>query len=223
MPGAAAGPAGAARALRPPVRGDHGRRAAGHQRGAARADRADRAGKPVHGRRRAAVDLRLSARGRRAVRAAGGAARADGGAPHAAQELPLAAGDPGGAGSRVRVGERVVALEPGREPAGAPEPLVELLVADKGADYAAEGIASPWRVAEARALAARVEELVMGGARAGQIVVLTRASTDLRAYERALEDRGIPTYVIGGRGYWAHPQVVDLVAYLRALANPRDA
>ena len=54
------------------------------------------------------------------------------------------------------------------------------------------------------------------------IVVLTRATTDLRVYERALEDPGVPTYVIGGRGYWAHPQVVDLVAYLRALANPRD-
>ena len=52
--------------------------------------------------------------------------------------------------------------------------------------------------------------------------MLTRATTDLRAYERALEERGIPTYVIGGRGYWSHPQVVDLVAYLRALANPRD-
>src|SRR6202035_5303107 len=50
----------------------------------------------------------------------------------------------------------------------------------------------------------------------------TRATTDLRAYERALEQLGIPTYVIGGRGYWAHPQVIDLVAYLRALANPRD-
>ena len=53
-------------------------------------------------------------------------------------------------------------------------------------------------------------------------MLLTRATTDLRVYERALEERGIPTYVIGGRGYWAHPQVVDLVAYLRALANPRD-
>ena len=53
-------------------------------------------------------------------------------------------------------------------------------------------------------------------------MLLTRATTDLRVYERALEDRGIPTYVIGGRGYWAHPQVIDLVAYLRALANPRD-
>ena len=52
--------------------------------------------------------------------------------------------------------------------------------------------------------------------------MLTRATTDLRVYERALESIGIPTYVIGGRGYWAHPQVVDLVAYLRVLANPRD-
>jgi ATP-dependent helicase/nuclease subunit A len=27
--------------------------------------------------------------------------------------------------------------------------------------------------------------------------------------------------VIGGRGYWAHPQVIDMVCYLAALANPR--
>ena len=33
---------------------------------------------------------------------------------------------------------------------------VELLVADKGADWAMEGLGAPWRVAEARALAARV-------------------------------------------------------------------
>ena len=32
----------------------------------------------------------------------------------------------------------------------------------------------------------------------------------------------MPTYVIGGRGYWSHPQVIELVAYLRALANPLD-
>ena len=52
--------------------------------------------------------------------------------------------------------------------------------------------------------------------------MLTRATTDLRAYERALEDAGVPTYVIGGRGYWEHPQVIDVVALLRALANPLD-
>ena len=50
-----------------------------------------------------------------------------------------------------------------------------------------------------------MRELIDGGATPGEIVVLNRATTDLRAYERALEDLGIPTYVIGGRGYWAHP------------------
>ncbi len=33
---------------------------------------------------------------------------------------------------------------------------------------------------------------------------------------------GLPTYVVGGRGYWSHPQVIELVAYLRALASPLD-
>ncbi|HEX2161644.1 MAG TPA: PD-(D/E)XK nuclease family protein, partial [Thermoleophilaceae bacterium] len=40
--------------------------------------------------------------------------------------------------------------------------------------------------------------------------------------QRALEDRGIPTYVMGGRGYWSQQQVGDLRAYLAALANPLD-
>jgi ATP-dependent helicase/nuclease subunit A len=113
-------------------------------------------------------------------------------------------------------------LRAGRADPPAPGPLVELQVADKGADWADEGLAAPWRIAEARALAGRVAQLIAEGVAAGEIVVLTRATTDLRAYERALEERGIPTYMIGGRGYWSHPQVVDLVSYLRALANPRD-
>jgi ATP-dependent helicase/nuclease subunit A len=122
--------------------------------------------------------------------------------------------------------ERFRPLRAGREAAatGEPEPLVELLVADKGADWAMEGLGAPWRVAEARALAARLDRLLTGSpptAAARDIVLLTRATTDLRVYERALEERGIPTYVIGGRGYWGHPQVIDMVSYLEALANPR--
>ncbi len=120
------------------------------------------------------------------------------------------------------LGERFRPLRAGRASPSAEEPVVELLVADKGADWTKDGLAAPWRLAEAAALARRVRELVDGGAAPGEIVLLTRATTDLRAYERALEDLDVPTYVIGGRGYWAHPQVVDLVAYLRALANPRD-
>jgi ATP-dependent exoDNAse (exonuclease V) beta subunit len=118
--------------------------------------------------------------------------------------------------------ERFRPLRAGREPAASEEPLVELLVADKGADWAMEGLGAPWRVAEARALAGRLDRLLATGTVAARdIVLLTRATTDLRVYERALEDRGIPTYLIGGRGYWAHPQVIDMVSYLEALANPR--
>jgi ATP-dependent exoDNAse (exonuclease V) beta subunit len=117
-------------------------------------------------------------------------------------------------------------LQAGRAdpPAAVAGPLVELLIVDKGAQWTAEseGLSSPWRAAEARALARRVRELTDGGVKAGDVVLLTRASTDLRVYERALEDAGVPSYLIGGRGYWSHPQVVELVSYLRALANPRD-
>ena len=118
--------------------------------------------------------------------------------------------------------ERFRPLLAGRPPAPAEdEPLVELLVADKGADWTMDGLGAPWRVAEARALAARVDRLTAGATAPRDVVLLTRATTDLRVYERALEERGIPTYVIGGRGYWSHPQVIDMVSYLEALANPR--
>ena len=119
-------------------------------------------------------------------------------------------------------GDSFSPLVPGRADPPGHEPRVELLVAEREAEWTAEGLAAPWRVAEARALAERVAELVGDGVAASDVVVLTRATTDLRAYERALEERGVPTYLIGGRGYWSHPQVVDLLAYLRLLANPRD-
>jgi len=119
------------------------------------------------------------------------------------------------------VGDSFRPLRAGRDDVPDGQPRVELLVADKGADWTMEGLGSPWRIAEARALAGRIHSLLAHGTAARDVVLLTRATTDLRVYERALEDRGIPTYVIGGRGYWAHPQVIDIVGYLEALANPR--
>ncbi|MGZ4173897.1 MAG: UvrD-helicase domain-containing protein, partial [Solirubrobacteraceae bacterium] len=119
------------------------------------------------------------------------------------------------------LGEHFRPLRTGRPDPPAPDALVELVIVDKGADWE-EVVAAPWRLAEARALAERVRRLVDDGVAPGEIVLLTRATTDLRIYERALEDQAIPTYVIGGRGYWSHPQVVDMLGYLRALVNPRD-
>ena len=80
-----------------------------------------------------------------------------------------------------------------------------------------------WRQAEARLLAQRVNELVDAGLhRPEDVVVLLRALGDLPVYERALEDQGLLTMSVGGRGYWGRQVVRDLCAWLAALANPRD-
>jgi ATP-dependent helicase/nuclease subunit A len=82
---------------------------------------------------------------------------------------------------------------------------------------------TPWRVAEARLLAKRVDELTRGGPfEPGDVAVLLRAATDMAVYERALAERGLPTYAVGGRGYWGQQQTADLRAYLAVLANPHD-
>jgi ATP-dependent exoDNAse (exonuclease V) beta subunit len=120
------------------------------------------------------------------------------------------------------LGEQYAPPIAGRADPPATDPRVELIVVDKAGEWSSEELAAPWRLGEARALAQRVRELIDAGTRPHEVVVLFRATTDLRTYERALEDREIPTYVIGGRGYWSHPQITDLICYLRALANPRD-
>jgi ATP-dependent helicase/nuclease subunit A len=120
------------------------------------------------------------------------------------------------------LGARFLPLKAGRPEDPEAEPRVELLVVDRGADSEAHPSAVDWRAAEAELLADRVHRLLDAGSSPAEVVVLVRATTDIRVYEQALERRGVPTFVVGGRGYWSHPQVVDMVAYLRVLANPRD-
>ena len=52
--------------------------------------------------------------------------------------------------------------------------------------------------------------------------MLVRATASLRVLEEALEEQGVTTYVVGGRGYWSQQPVRDGIAYLAALANPLD-
>ena len=111
-------------------------------------------------------------------------------------------------------------------------PAVELIVVDQatarwddagdepfGASLA--GLAA-WRAAEMRLLADRIRRLIDGGRAPDDIVVLLRAAVDMPFYERALRERGVETYVVGGRNYWSQQQVADLRAYLAVLANPLD-
>jgi ATP-dependent helicase/nuclease subunit A len=122
-----------------------------------------------------------------------------------------------------------------REAPPALEPCVELLVTDRNKKRWDDAVgtedpfgqamrgATPWRAAEARLLARRVEEIVSeGDFEWRDVVLLLRATTHMTHYERALEERGIPTHVVGGRGYWSQQQVADLRHWLSALANPLD-
>jgi ATP-dependent helicase/nuclease subunit A len=110
------------------------------------------------------------------------------------------------------------------------EPRVEVLVCETGgweereAELGLAGLANQtWRRAEARAVAARLRAEVDDAGRAlRDLVVLVRATSSLRLYEQALEEQGLPTYVVGGRGYWSQEQVRDGLAYLALLANPHD-
>jgi ATP-dependent helicase/nuclease subunit A len=111
-------------------------------------------------------------------------------------------------------------------------PLVELLLVDKssarwkeklGEDPFRAGGASEWRAAEARLLAKRIQTIAEAERRSyGDFVILLRASSDAPLYERALRDRGVPTYLAGGGGYWGQQQVADVRSYLAAVANPLD-
>ena len=91
---------------------------------------------------------------------------------------------------------------------------------------------------EAEALAARIERLVEDrelnltaetDSRRGEpvayrdIAVLFRALTDIQRYEEAFARRGLPCFVVGGgRGYYARPEIRDLVNVLTALENPMN-
>jgi ATP-dependent helicase/nuclease subunit A len=109
------------------------------------------------------------------------------------------------------------------------EPRVELLACEtagweeREAELGLAALAAqPWRRAEARAVAARLRAEIDAGRPQRDVVVLVRATSSLRLFEQALEEQGLSTYVVGGRGYWAQEQVRDGIAYLALLANPHD-
>jgi ATP-dependent helicase/nuclease subunit A len=126
-------------------------------------------------------------------------------------------------------GAGFVPLRAGRADAerGAP---VELLLSDTDglADHEAPsarelGPAALGRRAEARLLAARIDELIAAGAAdPADVVVLTRASTEIDVYEAAIRDRGYATLSSAGEGFYGRQEIGDLAAYMQALANPRD-
>jgi DNA helicase-2/ATP-dependent DNA helicase PcrA len=75
---------------------------------------------------------------------------------------------------------------------------------------------------EADAIAAAVGEFESDGIPRGGQAILYRTNALSLPLERALASRGVPYRTLGGPGFFERAEVRDVLAYLRALANPRD-
>lgn len=65
-------------------------------------------------------------------------------------------------------------------------------------------------------------EFVKRGGQIGNAAVLYRTNAQSRVLEEALVRSGIPYKVYGGMKFYERKEVKDLIAYLRAVANPSD-
>jgi ATP-dependent helicase/nuclease subunit A len=119
-----------------------------------------------------------------------------------------------------------------------PQAAAEVLVVDAGADAGA-GLR---REAEARAIAQRVrawcdgstrlarreDDPATGAARPpravgyGDVAVLLRARSDVKAYERAFLEAGVPFHVGRGKGFFHTEEIADLLHLLRVVFDPGD-
>jgi ATP-dependent DNA helicase UvrD/PcrA len=85
-----------------------------------------------------------------------------------------------------------------------------------------------WRArserAQAQAVAAEAEELIAGGVPPGRIAVLVRSvKSEGAVIASALEERAVPARTCGAAAYFQRAEVRDVLAWLRALADPNDS
>jgi ATP-dependent DNA helicase UvrD/PcrA len=78
--------------------------------------------------------------------------------------------------------------------------------------------------AQAQAVAAEAEKLLAGGVPASEICVLVRSVKNEGAtIGAALEERAVPFRLTGSAAYFQRAEVRDVLAWLRALADPHDS
>ena len=67
-----------------------------------------------------------------------------------------------------------------------------------------------------------IEGRMKSGARAGDFAVFYRTNAQSRVLEEAMVRRGVPYRVYGGMKFYDRKEVKDVLAYMRAVANPDD-
>ena len=107
-------------------------------------------------------------------------------------------------------------------PPGASAPRLEIWSVPEDGDAEAR------RAAEAAAIASWIAAHARRPSDEGRrlhfrdIAILLRALTNAGLYAAALRRAGIPFVVDGGKDFYERPEVGDLIAFLRAAANPND-
>lgn len=110
-------------------------------------------------------------------------------------------------------------------------PAAEVLLAEVEADAKMDEVVQAASVALADRIAAMLrddERLVRDGAggwravRPGDIAILLPRLTYTAPYEQALDDAGVPFYVVAGGGLYRQQEVYDLLNALAAIEDPLD-
>jgi DNA helicase-2/ATP-dependent DNA helicase PcrA len=102
------------------------------------------------------------------------------------------------------------------------------VVPDKKLTGVSGGRVRFWRCrserAQAQAVAAEAEQLIASGVPPEQICVLVRSvKSEGSVVASALEERALPARVCGAAAYFQRAEVRDVLAWLRALADPNDS
>ncbi len=93
---------------------------------------------------------------------------------------------------------------------------------------AARAEEAAWIAARIRTMVDQAEALILdeeerpGPVRYGDVALLFRAMTDVKLYEQALRNRGIPFTVLSGAGFFEKQEVLDILNLLRILIYPDD-
>jgi ATP-dependent helicase/nuclease subunit A len=78
------------------------------------------------------------------------------------------------------------------------------------------------RDVEADVIARRIGQFIHEGRKPGEIAVLFQTMKHVKRYEEALLLRGIPFYVVKGRGFYERQEVQDVLHFLRYAADMSD-
>ena len=75
---------------------------------------------------------------------------------------------------------------------------------------------------EAKSVAERIQELASGDLELSDVAIFYRTNAQSRVLEQAMIDAKLPYAIVGGLSFFERKEVKDVLAYARAIANPRD-